>query len=122
MDYFKLVQIVDSVNDLVKEPASLPLSQPKMKTILLFLVRNIVKQLSSWTVLHNQKQVFGSLNYFVELNEIGMSYKFKDVDFPAHSFYIANICYLLFFQYFNRHFLLRQLMDGQFYFSKSTLP
>jgi hypothetical protein len=55
-------------------------------------------------VLHDQEEVLGGLNNFVQLNDIGVSDELKDVDFPVDSFHIGNIDNFVFLQYLDGNF------------------
>lgn len=73
MDNFQLMQVVDTIDYLVEKATGFTLSQSFISKILLFLVCNVVEKLPARAVLHDQKQVLGSLNDFVKLNQIGMA-------------------------------------------------
>ena len=76
VDDLQLVQVVDAIDNLVEKPACFSLGQPFIGRKLLFFISNVVKKFTPWTVLHDQKQVLGSLDYFVELDEIGVADEF----------------------------------------------
>ena len=56
----------------------------------LFL-NNIVKQLPLTQELHDQEQVFRWLNDFIELDDVGVTDKFQDMDFPRNPLDISNV-------------------------------
>lgn len=121
MDYLQLVQVIDTIDDLVKKSACLSLCQSLLSSRVLFFISDVIEQFTATAVLHDQKQVFWGLDYFVELDQVRMTDQFQNVDLPADSFNVADVCDLLFLQYLYCHFLLRQFMDCQFYLAEGSL-
>jgi hypothetical protein len=61
------------------------------------LANDIVEELSSLHVLHDQKQVFGSFDDLIKLNDVGMADQFEDVYFSGHSLHVCYIHYPILF-------------------------
>lgn len=78
------MDILNPRNDLLKELASFLFLQPGIS-------HDIVKQFAPTSVLHDQVKLLWRLYYLVQLNDIGVPDKFKDVDFPGHSLDISHI-------------------------------
>lgn len=122
MDNLQLVQVIDTVDNLVKKSTCLSLCQSLLLSRVLFLISDVIEQFTATAVLHDQKQVFWGLDYFVELNQVRMTDQFQNVDLPAHSFNVTDVRDLLLLQYLYCHLLLRQFMDCQFYLAEGSLP
>ena len=45
-----------------------------VKVSILFAFNDVVKELASLHVLHDEKKLFGSFNDFIQLNDAGMPY------------------------------------------------
>lgn len=67
MDYSQLVTVLNSANYLLKDFA-------RFLFLHAFLTDDIIEQLSSFHVLHNQKQMFRCFYDFIEVNDVGMAY------------------------------------------------
>lgn len=80
----EFVQILDTCYDLMKESAGLRLFNS-------LISHNVVKQLSSACILHNQIELLWSLNYLIELNNVGMSNEFEDMNFSCDSLHVTYI-------------------------------
>lgn len=78
------VKIIHSKNNLGVNFGSLSLFDS-------FLVDNLLKQITSLSVLHDKIKLFGSLNNLIQLYYKGMSQFFHDFKFPSDS---NNICVL----------------------------
>ena len=55
------------------------------------MLRDVVEELATLGILHDQVQLFGRFNDFIELNNVWMSDHFKDVDFTRYSFDVVNV-------------------------------
>ena len=82
---------------------------------------DVVKEFSPLHVLHDQKQVFGSFDDLIKLNNIGMADEFEDMYFSSNPLHICHIHYSILFQNFDCNFLPGWNVGGQFNFPKSTL-
>ncbi len=98
MDNFEFVAVLNPGNDLIEDFAGFIL-------IHTFFFYYVVKELASSKVFHDEKEVLGGFDDFIELNDVGMAYKFKDVNFPGDSF---DICHI-------HDFVLLQNLDGNFF-------
>ena len=62
-----------------------------------FLLDDVVKQLAFLHEFGNEEELFGSLNDFIELNNIRVSYEFQDMNFTKNPFCICDIVDFIFF-------------------------
>ncbi len=62
------MQVVDAINDLMEESAGLSLCESWIKLRVLFLISDVIEQLSTRAVLHNQEEILWGFNNFVELD------------------------------------------------------
>jgi len=92
-----LVNIVDTGNYLLHKAASLVFLQA-------FALDNVVEEFSTACVLHDEEQLARSLDNFIQLNNIGVPHYFQNVDFSCHSFDVALVLDLVFFENFDGHF------------------
>ena len=69
MAYLILVQVLDSCQNLVKEPACLAILESP-------LLHYVVEKLTARCILHDKEQLFGRFNNFIELHDIRMSDNF----------------------------------------------
>ena len=114
MDDAQFLKILNTRYDLLEEFACLLLIQP------LFL-DDVIKKLSFGHVFGDQVELFWGLDDFIQLDDIGMSCQFQNLDLPRHSFNV-NIFYdLMFFKYFNSYFFSCNIMHAQFDLAKGTL-
>lgn len=72
------MNVINTGNDLLHEFDSLRLIKP-------FPFDNVIKQLSTLCVFHDEMNVSFCFDNFVELNDIWMTQYFKDTDFPGDS-------------------------------------
>ena len=114
MDDIELVEILDTSDDLMEELASLRLLHS-------LVGHDIVKQLSTLSVLHDKVQLFRSLDDLVKLDNIWMSDHFQDVNLTSNSLNVMHILYLILFKNFYCNFFSGQIMNPKFDFSKSAL-
>jgi hypothetical protein len=110
-----LMDIFDTGNELLKHSYGSLLMKPLVR-------HNIVKELSILTVFHNQKKLFVSFNYFIELNNIWMSDFFQNFDLSAYPLDILFIFNSIFFEYFDGNFFIGKQMSRQLDFAKGSLP
>lgn len=68
---------------------------------------NLVEQLASTGKLHDQLQLLGRLDDFLELDYVGVAYQLQDVDLTRHSLDVSNVCYPFFFKNFDCHLFTR---------------
>ena len=65
----------------------------------------MVEELAVAYVLHYEEQLFGSLNYLVELDDVGVTDQFQDVNLSRDSFDICYIDYSVLLEHFYGHLL-----------------
>lgn len=90
MDDVELVQILHTTNNLVEELERLGLFDA-------LVLHDVVEELASISVLHDQVKLLGRLDDLVKLNDIWVSNHFQNMDFPRHSLnviYILNLVFL----------------------------
>ncbi len=73
--------------------------------LLLLFPDDIVEQLTVAHVLHYQEQLFGSFNYLVELDDVGVTDQFQDVNLSRDSLNICYIDYSVLLQHFYGYLL-----------------
>lgn len=89
------------------------MEEPTSFTILeSAFLNDVVEEFATTGVLHDQEELLGSLNDLVELDDIGVPDDFQNVDLSHHSSDVCLVLDLVLFQNFDRHFLLRQLVDA----------
>ena len=108
------VQIFDSSKNLVEKAAGFPVLEP-------FLLHNMVKELTTRSVLHDQEQLFGCFNNFVQLDDVGMSDYLEYLNFSHHSVDVCLVIDFFLFQYFDCYLLLRQQMGAFAHLAKRAL-
>ena len=108
------VQIFDSSKNLVEKAAGFPVLEP-------FLLHNMVKELTTRSVLHDQEQLFGCFNNFVQLDYVGMSDYLEYLNFSHHSVDVCLVIDFFLFQYFDCYLLLRQQMGAFAHLAKRAL-
>ena len=75
------------------------------------IFNDMVKKLTTTDILHDEVQLFWSLNNFVQLDNIGMPDHLKNMDFSSHSLNVINVLNLVLFQDLDCHFLLSHVMN-----------
>lgn len=108
------MKILDSIDELSEKIASLLLFKS-------FLFDNHLKKFALRYILHHEKQLLRSLYDLVELDEIGMSDLFQNVDLPCNSLDVRNITNFALLQNFDCNFFPRERMDPKFHLPERTL-
>lgn len=85
-----------------------------------------VEQFAAAGVLHDQVEFLRGLDdlarsYLIELNDVGMSDQFENVQFSGDSLYIRYVAYFLLLEYLDGHPLRCPGVCAQFYFAKGAL-
>jgi hypothetical protein len=80
---------------------------------------DVVKQLTSTCIFHNQIKLFLSFNDLVELYDLGMANNLKNVNFAGDSFDVSYINYFSFLENLNSNLLVSKYMGAKLDFSKS---
>lgn len=107
--------VLDAGDDLLKELACILLLQP-------FSLDDVIEELTTTRVLHDQKQLLRGLNYFIELNHIGVSHYLQNVNLARHTLHIGLVLDLVLLEYFYGYFLACKDMCAQAHLAKSALP
>ena len=84
------MKVFNPANNLLEELASFLFLQ-----FLLFY--DVIKQLASANILHDKKELLGSLNNFEELNNVWVSDQFENVNLASHSLNVGFFRYFPFF-------------------------
>lgn len=84
VDDVQLVDIFYASVDLLEKLACLVFLEPSVR-------HNVVKELSAARVLHDQVELLGGLDDFIELDNVGVPDQLQNVDFPSHAFYVRHI-------------------------------
>ena len=113
MDDVELMEVFNTSDDLVEEFEGLRL----LNTLVL---HDIVEELTSIRIFHDQIELLWRLNDFVKLDDVWVSNHFENMDFSRNSFNIINILDLVFFENFNRHSFIRKLMDTELDLAESA--
>ena len=61
-----------------------------------FVFNDVIEEFSTWDKLHDQKQLAGSFDDFVELDNVGMPHNFEDLYFSHDSSDVSFILYFVF--------------------------
>lgn len=114
MDDPNLVNIFDACNKLCKYPDSFTL-------INAFILNDVVEEFPLLHVLHDQEQLFGRLDDFVELDDIWMPDELQYVYLSRDSFDVSHFSDFVLFEYFYGHILIGWLMKCGFDLAESAL-
>jgi hypothetical protein len=88
---------------------------------LLFVFNDVIKEFPGLHELHDQEQLFGCLDDFVELDYAGVSDEFKDVDLAGHALHVCHIHYLFLLQDLDGNLLASGDMGCSLNFAESAL-
>ena len=102
---FDLVEVLNACEYLVEKSACLTVLQPA-------LFYDVVEQFAPTRVLHDQKQLLGCLDNFIELHDVRVSDDFQNVDLTHDSSDVSLVLDLVFFKHFDCDLLLGQLVDA----------
>ena len=111
----ELVNVLYAGDDLLEEPGCLLLLQT-------FSVDDVVEQLPALCILHDEVQLLGGLDDFVELDQVGMPNDFQNVDLPSHSFNVGHVGYFLLFEYFDGHLFACEDVGAFLYLPEGAFP
>lgn len=78
MNDSKLMQVLNSTNDLLEEPTS-------FRFLQLLLLHNVIKQLTSADVLHYQEELLWCFNNFEKLDNVWVTNHLQNINFPCNS-------------------------------------
>jgi hypothetical protein len=91
MDDVESMDILNPCDDLLEELAGLFFFNS--------IVRNdVFEEFTATGILHDQIELAGGLDDFVELDDVGVADQFQDMNFSGNPFDIVNICYLFFLE------------------------
>lgn len=110
----QFMQVLHPSNNLLEILTSLIFPQPLHP-------HNLIKKLALGHILHNQKQLLGRFDNFIQLYNVGMPDLLQDIDLTRDSLYIGYIGDLAFFKDLDGYFLLRLVMNTQLNFTKCPL-
>eukprot|EP00359_Climacostomum_virens_P010557 CAMPEP_0204907666 /NCGR_PEP_ID=MMETSP1397-20131031/6761_1 /ASSEMBLY_ACC=CAM_ASM_000891 /TAXON_ID=49980 /ORGANISM="Climacostomum Climacostomum virens, Strain Stock W-24" /LENGTH=132 /DNA_ID=CAMNT_0052076901 /DNA_START=1125 /DNA_END=1520 /DNA_ORIENTATION=+ len=99
MDNSEFVEVFEAREDLLVELASLDFVEPCVS-------HNVVEELASTRVLHNQVELLGGLDDFVHLYDVRVTQQLQDVDFPSHSLNVGSVTDPIFLQDLDSHFFV----------------
>jgi len=101
-------------NDLVEKAACLTLSHTSIRD-------NMVEELPTAAVLHDEVELSGCLNDLEELDDMRMLQELKDVDLTSHTLHISNIYYPLLLENLHGDFFTCEDMSAQFHLAEGPL-
>ena len=114
MHYVQLVQVLHSRDYLVKELQGLGLLDS-------LVLDDEVEELALVGVLHDQVELLGRFDDFVQLYDVGMPDHLQDVDFSGNSFNVVDVLDFVFFKDFDRDSLVCQFMNSELDLAESAL-
>jgi len=93
-----------------------------------FLLYYVLKELSTSSVLHDEKQLFVRFDYLyeslaaylIQLDYVGMTHYLQNVDFSCHSIDIRDVDYFVFDEHLDGHTLSSQAVEAYMHFPKSS--
>lgn len=88
---------------------------------VLLLLGDVVEELATRAVLHDQEEVLGRLDNLVELDEVRVADQFEDVDLAGDTFDVRYVHDLLLLQHLHCHLLARPLVDRQLHLPERPL-
>lgn len=115
MNDAKLMKVFNACYDLMEEFASLCLFDS-------LVLHDVVKELASTCILHDQVELLGCLDNFIKLNNMRMTNEFEDVNLSGDPFNITDILYFLLLKYFDSDLLARQIVIPELDLAKRALP
>lgn len=86
-----------------------------------FFLDDVVEQLSTFCVFHNEMNVCFSLNDFVQLDNVGMSKYLQNANFAGDAFDVRLLDDFLFLKGFDCHLLFSKDVSAQFNLAKCAL-
>lgn len=106
--------VLDTADDLIKYLTSFIL-------IHSLLLDDVVEQFSSTKELHDQEKIFWRLNDLIQLDDIGMTDKFQDVDLSCDSLNVSDVNDFVFLKYFYGDFFTGRNVSCELNFSEGAL-
>ena len=114
MDDVELVKVLNSSDDLMKELESLRLFYS-------LVLDDVIEELSSISILHDQVKLLWRLNDLIQLNNIWVADHLENMNFTSNSLYIVHVLYLVFLQNFDSDSFISQFVNAQLDFSECAL-
>lgn len=111
---FQFMTVLDTADDLIEYLTSFIL-------IHSLLLDDVVKQFSSTKKLHDQEKIFWRLNDLIQLDDIGMTDKFQDVDLSCDSLNVSDVNDFVFLKYFYGDFFTGRNVSCELNFSEGAL-
>ena len=84
-------------------------------------IHDVVEDLTTLRVLHNEVQLLRRLDDFVELDDVRVADHFEDVYFAGHSFNVVDILDLVFLKNFDCDLLSSEIVHSQFDLTEGAL-
>ena len=109
----ELVKVFDTGDDLMEKFEGLWLLHS-------LILDDVVEKLATISILHDEVQLLGRLDDFIELDNVRVSDHLQDVDFSCDSFDIVNVLNLVFFENFDCYTFICKLMHSELDLAKST--
>lgn len=100
-----LVQILYTCEYLVEEATSISVLES-------LLLNDVVKQFTTRGVFHDQKQLSGSFNDFIQLDYVRVTHYLEDMDLPHDSGDITLVLDLLLLKYLDGYLLLCEYVSA----------
>lgn len=113
MNYAKLVKVLNSGNDLVKEFLRFGFFYP-------LVLNNVIEYLTPACVLHYQVKLLRCLNDFIELNYVWMPNQLQYVYLSGYPFHVTHILNLLLLKDFHCHLLTSKVVTAELDLSERT--
>ena len=114
MDNPVFVNVLDSRQNLLHELDGLSFVKP-------FSLDDVIKELTSFSVLHDEMDVGFGLDDFIELDDVGVAEDFEDADLTGDAFDVGLFDDFLFLQGFDGDFLLGEDVGAEFDFTEGAL-
>ena len=110
----QLVKVLDPGDDLVEEFESLWFLHA-------LVLHDVVEKFSTVSILHDQVELLGRLNDFVELNDVWVSDHLQDVNLSCHPLDVVHILDLILLKYLDGYFLPTRLVSADLDFTECSL-
>lgn len=112
MDDSDFVDVLDSWDELMEHSDCFCL-------VYSFVFDDILEEFSLFHEFHDEEKLFGGLDDFVKLYDVGVPDQFEDVDLSRYSFDICHFDDFAFFEYFDSDMLISRFVNGCFDLPKS---
>lgn len=89
---------------------------------VLLALDDVVEELAALHVLHDEEELLGGLDDFVELDDVGVADELQDVDLPRDALHVRHVHDLLLLQDLDRHLLARGDVRRRLHLPERPLP